>query len=125
MKIAIQFLCAYGAMWLTNFMLTYHDIIEWLKGFMLSCPSKKLLHIECPGCGFQRSFFALLEGDFGRSWQLYPAMVPIVVLMVYTALHIKFQFRFGAVVIKYLFMLIAGIILTFYIYKIFNHKIYC
>jgi hypothetical protein len=106
-------------------LLTYHDLIEWLKSFMLTCPSKKLLHIECPGCGFQRSFFALLEGDFDKSWQLYPAMVPIVVLMVYTALHTKFQFRFGAVVIKYLFMLIAVIILTFYIYKIINHKIYC
>jgi hypothetical protein len=106
-------------------LLSYHNIVEWLKGFMLSCPSKKLLHIECPGCGFQRSFFALLEGDFGKSWQLYPAMVPIVSLMIFTALHIKFQFRFGAVVIKYLFMFIAAIILTFYIYKIINHKIYC
>lgn len=108
-----------------NFLNAYHDIVQWLKGFMLSCPSKKLLHIECPGCGFQRSFFALLEGDLGRSWQLYPAMVPVVVLMVYTALHVKFQFRLGAVVIKYLFMLVAVIILTFYIYKIINHKIFC
>jgi len=106
-------------------LLTYHDIIQWLKGFMLSCPSKKLLHIECPGCGFQRSFFALLEGDFGRSWQLYPAMVFIVVLMIFTALHVKFQFRYGAVVIKYLFILNVVIILTFYIYKIINHKIFC
>ena len=106
-------------------LLTYHDAIKWLKGFMLTCPSKKLLHIECPGCGFQRSFFALLEGDVAKSWQLYPAMMPIIVLMAFTALHIKFQFRFGAAFIKYLFMLIAVIILTFYIYKIITHKIYC
>ncbi|MDI9366053.1 MAG: DUF2752 domain-containing protein [Flavobacterium sp.] len=108
-----------------NFVVSYQDTIQWLKGFMLSCPSKKLLHIECPGCGFQRSFFALLEADFGKSWQLYPAMMPIVVLTVFTALHIKFQFRFGAVLIKYLFMLIAVVILTSYFYKIINHKIYC
>lgn len=87
---------------------------------MLSCPSKKLLNIECPGCGFQRSFFALVEGDFAKSWQLYPALIPILMLLSFTVLHIKYQFSFGAVLIKYFFMLIAVIILTFYVYKIVN-----
>jgi hypothetical protein len=106
-------------------MLTYHDITQWLKGFMLTCPSKKLLHIECPGCGFQRSFFALIEGDFLRSLQLYPAMVPIVALLAFTALHIKYKFGFGALTIKFFFIMIAVIILASYIYKIINQKIFC
>ncbi|MBC7650925.1 MAG: DUF2752 domain-containing protein [Deinococcales bacterium] len=106
-------------------LLTYHDAIQWLKGFMLICPSKRLLHIECPGCGFQRSFFALLDGNFNKSLQLYPAMLPILLLIAFTILHIKYQFSFGAVIIKYFFILIAVIILAFYIYKIMNQKIFC
>ena len=106
-------------------MLTYHDTIQWLKGFMFTCPSKKLLHVECPGCGFQRSFFALLEGDFLTSFQLYPATIPIVALLAFTALHLKYKYSFGALTIKYFFILIAVIILVFYIYKIINQKISC
>ena len=106
-------------------MLTYHDTIQWLQEFMLTCPSKKILHIECPGCGFQRSFFALVEGDFSKSVQLYPATVPIVVLFVFTAFHLKYKFSFGALTIKYFYIGVAIIILSFYIYKITNQKIFC
>ncbi len=106
-------------------MVTYHDTIQWLKEFMFTCPSKKLLHIECPGCGFQRSFFALIEGNVLQSLQLYPAMLPILTLIAFTMLHLKYQFSFGALTIKYFFILITVIILSFYIYKIINQKIFC
>ena len=106
-------------------MLTYHDTIQWLKGFMLTCPSKKLLHIECPGCGFQRSFFAFIEGRVTESLQLYPATMPIFALLAFTALHLKYKFSFGALTIKYCYMVVAFIILSFYIYRIINQKIYC
>lgn len=106
-------------------LLTYHDTIQWLKGFMLSCPFKFFLHIECPGCGFQRSFFALLESNVYQSLQLYPATMPILALLAFTILHIRCQFSFGALTIKYSFILVTIIILMFYIYKIINHQIFC
>ncbi len=106
-------------------LLTYHDVMQWLKGFMLNCPSKRLLHIECPGCGFQRSFFALIEGNIMQSLQLYPAMMPILGLLAFTGLHLKYQFSVGAAVIKFTFIFVSIIILSFYIYKIINHKIFC
>lgn len=96
------------------------NIISWLEQNMLACPSKKFLHIECPGCGFQRSFIALLKGDIMSSLMLYPATIPLIVLLVYTFLHVKYKFINGARNLKY-FQLICGvIILANYIYKLVN-----
>jgi len=90
---------------------------------MLSCPSKKYLHIECPGCGLQRSFLLLLKGDLQASFIMYPATMPLMALVVFVCLHLKYQFRNGATVIKYLQLGIAIMIAVFYIYKFVNHKI--
>ncbi len=81
--------------------------------------------MDCPGCGFQRSFFAMLSGDIKLSLQLYPAMLPIVFIMVFTAVHIRYKLSFGAAVIKFAYIFTAIIILTSYIIKIINHKIFC
>ena len=101
----------------------YGGIVHWLEANMLACPSKKYLHIECPGCGIQRSFVALLKGDFVGSLQLYPATMPILCLFIFLMLHLKFRFEWGASAIKYLYAGIAIVIAVFYIYKIINHKI--
>ena len=42
-------------------------IIDWLQKHMIPCFSKKYLGIECPGCGLQRSFIALLKGNIVES----------------------------------------------------------
>ena len=104
-------------------LLTYNGFMQWLQANMLSCPSKKYLHIECPGCGFQRSCIALLNGDIQNSLQLYPAAIPLLCLFVFTLLHLRYRFSYGGAVIKYLQAGAAIVILVFYIYKILNHKI--
>jgi hypothetical protein len=90
---------------------------------MLSCPSKKYLHIECPGCGLQRSFIALLNGDIQSSLHLYPATIPLLAILIFTAFHLRYKFLHGAVAIKYLYLGVSFLVLVFYIYKIVNHKI--
>jgi len=101
----------------------YHGLLHWLEANMLSCPSKKYLHIDCPGCGLQRSFLFLLRGDLLSSFRMYPATIPLLGLLVFVGLHLKYQFRHGAVIIKYLYLGIAILITVFYIYKIVHHKI--
>lgn len=101
----------------------YGHITQWLQKHMLPCPSKKLLHLECPGCGLQRSLIALLNADLSASWNLYPATVPVLLLSLFTLLHLKFRFAAGASIIKYSYAGIAILIVVFYIYKIINHKI--
>jgi hypothetical protein len=100
-----------------------NTLIEWLKAHLLTCPSKHFFHLDCPGCGLQRSIITLLEGDIEKSVQLYPATIPILICFIFTALHIKFDFKQGAAIIKGLFSLCALIIVVFYLYKIFTHKL--
>lgn len=98
-------------------------LVDWMERNMLTCPSKKWLHLECPGCGLQRSVIALFRGDIGTSLHLYPATIPLLFLVGFTALHIRYDFRHGATVIKYLFIGTAAIVYVFYIYKLLNHKL--
>ena len=104
-------------------MILLINIIDWLEKHMLACPSKYLLKIDCLGCGIQRSFFALLKGDLVLSLTLYPALLPILFILFYTALHLKIDFRYGARNIKILQLVAASIIVCFYIYKIVNNKL--
>ena len=101
----------------------YRECVQWAEGHLFTCPSKKYFHIECPGCGFQRSLVAMLKGDFQLSFQLYPATVPILVLLTFMLLHIKWDFGRGAAIIKYLQLSVAIVIVVFYIYKLTISKI--
>jgi hypothetical protein len=97
--------------------------IEWLKHNMLTCPSKHFFHIDCPGCGLQRSIIDLLEGNLVESFKMYPATVPMLFCLIFAALHIKFKFKYGAEIIKIAFVFTASVILIFYVYKIFTHQL--
>lgn len=45
-----------------------------LQKYMLPCLSKTLFGLECLGCGFQRGFVLLLQGDLSGSFKMYPAI---------------------------------------------------
>jgi Protein of unknown function (DUF2752). len=102
----------------------WNAIIEWLKEHMLTCPSKYFFHFDCPGCGLQRSFLYLLEGDIARSFTTYPATIPMILLFIYTGMHILFGFKHGAAIIKWGYIICIAIIVVFYIYKVITHKIF-
>jgi hypothetical protein len=95
--------------------------IHWLEHHLLSCPFKSLIGIDCPGCGFQRSVMALLKGNLAVSFKLYPATLPFIGLMIFMLLHLKFDFKSGAFIIKLLYILVSAIIIINYIYKVYNY----
>ena len=106
-------------------MLAYYQaVVNWLESHLLKCPIKQTLLIDCPGCGLQRSFIALLRGDFAGSWQWYPATMPMVFLVGFTVLHLKMNFRWGALFIKFLYIAIASTIVVNYIVKIKTHQLF-
>ena len=57
-------------------------MIEWIEKHQLPCFYEQVLHIECPVCGFQRAFIQLLKGNWMESIQLYPALIPSLILLI-------------------------------------------
>lgn len=90
---------------------------DHLRDNMLECPWKAHLHVECPGCGFQRSLAFLVEGNLKASIEAYPALLLLILLLVYSALHLRFKFKKGHQYIVALFTLNCVVILTNYALK--------
>lgn len=80
--------------------------------------------MDCPGCGLQRSFIALLKGDLWHSFQLYPALLPMLGLLAFTSFHFIYKFSFGTKVIIGLQIIVVTLITSQYLYKIFHHQIF-
>lgn len=92
--------------------------LHWLEEHMMTCPYKAITGIDCPGCGMQRSFIALLKGDLVESFLLYPALLPVIFTLLLTAAHLYFKFKNGANYIKYSFLITMSIIVISYILKL-------
>lgn len=93
-------------------------MVEWLESLMLPCFYKKYFGVDCPGCGMQRSLVALLKGDLLESLHLFPALLPLMAMVVLLGLHLVFRFRHGAAWLKYLFIGVSGIITVSYVVKL-------
>jgi len=102
---------------------TYATFLQWLEAHMLACPFKKYFHMECLGCGLQRSILLLLKGDVAGSIRMYPATLPILATLAFLLLHLWFRFRHGAAIIKCMQLFVAIVITGFYIYKIIQQQI--
>ena len=84
----------------------------------MPCFYKQISGIDCPGCGMQRSFIELLNGNFIASLKLYPALLPVIFTLCLTASHLFHNFRNGAAFIKYSFIFTTSIIVISYIIKL-------
>ncbi|HNW75432.1 MAG TPA: DUF2752 domain-containing protein [Bacteroidales bacterium] len=93
-------------------------VIEWLEQHQAPCSWKEHFGVECPGCGMQRAFIELLKGNLWNSICLYPALIPLMVLLIYTFLHLLINFRKGALVIKILFIFTVFLMFIHFMYNI-------
>lgn len=93
-------------------------IIEFLENNLMSCSWKEYLGQECMGCGMQRAIILLLKGDFIGSFKMYPALFTLILMFVYLAFHLKFNYKKGHLILLYLFILNVIIILINYLIKI-------
>lgn len=98
--------------------MCYNSFVQWLEEHQGACMYKKILGIECPGCGMQRSFIALLKGDFWVSLQLFPALIPLILMFIFLVLHLKFNFKYGSRILTIWFIFNTFIIISNYIYKL-------
>lgn len=98
------------------------NITTWLEAHQLPCLFKQMTHMDCPGCGIQRSFILLIKGDVAGSFFMYPPLMPILFLFAFLVLHIIIKMKNGPTILKYMYVFCAGIILVSYIYKLITTK---
>ncbi len=101
----------------------WNNFINWLESHMGECFYHKHFGIECPGCGMQRAFIALLKGNFLESIKLFPALIPIMFMLTYLILHLIFKFKKGAKVLKISFIFTVLIIIINYTFKVITGNI--
>lgn len=80
--------------------------------------------MECPGCGLQRSIVLLIEGELKASFLMYPALIPIILLMLTLLLHLAFRFKHGAALLQYQFMFCVAIVVVSFVVKVSRHGIF-
>lgn len=97
----------------------FESVIHWLENHQQPCPYKKNLNIDCPGCGMQRAIIELLRGHIWESILLYPALIPMIIMFLVLVVHLIFDFKHGAKVLKYLFILNVTIVIIHYAIKIY------
>ncbi|WP_345212555.1 DUF2752 domain-containing protein [Mucilaginibacter gynuensis] len=97
------------------------SVFDWLKGHLLPCPFKYLTGIDCPGCGFQRSVLALLQGNLHDSLALYPPAIPLLIAFAYVFADKQWNLDTPTHFIKKtVYMVTASIILVSYGLKMWH-----
>jgi hypothetical protein len=93
----------------------------WLEKLLIPCLWKSIFHIDCPGCGLQRSVLLLLKGDLAASLAMYWATIPILLMFGFLALHMRFRFAAGNKWLVWMYCGNAILIICHYIYKLSLH----
>lgn len=88
-----------------------------INDYMLPCMNKKLLGVDCPGCGIQRSIALILQGDFSGAFQMYPAIYSLLFLFAFVAVNYFYKIKNASRIITALAIINVLLILTNYIYK--------
>lgn len=88
-----------------------------IEDFMLPCPSKKFLGIECFGCGTQRAIVLVFEGKFSEAFHMFPAVYTLLLfLMMIGVSFIDKKRSYGNIIV--FLAIINSIIMVFsYFYK--------
>jgi hypothetical protein len=74
---------------------------------LLPCAYRDLLGIDCPLCGFQRSLLLLLQGDWLKSFLMYPPLLPVLSLLAFVIVQRVFRNR---IQLKYVYRLSAAVL---------------
>lgn len=73
--------------------------------------------MECPGCGLQRAFIALLKGDILQSLQYHPALIPFILTMILLLVQLKIRHPQGGRWVMWSLVAVAVITMVQFIVK--------
>ncbi|WP_288446555.1 DUF2752 domain-containing protein [uncultured Chryseobacterium sp.] len=88
-----------------------------IDDFMLTCPSKKYLGVECLGCGAQRAVVLVFEGKFSEAFQMYPAVYTLLLFFFTLGLSFIDKKRKYGRVLMMMIVVNLMIIVFGYLYK--------
>lgn len=95
----------------------YQNFINWLEDHRFSCHFREITGMECPGCGMQTAIIEILKGNVLEGVLIFPALVPMLFMVAFMMLHIRFGFRKGPSVLIISFIATLTVMLADYIYK--------
>lgn len=85
---------------------------------MLPCLNKQVLGVECPGCGLQRSVLLLLDGDFTAAFYMYPAVYPMILLLLFLLVDQFIKIKYNNTISIALMISTVTLILANFLYKL-------
>ena len=88
-----------------------------LEKYMLPCLSKTLFGFTCLGCGLQRSFLFLINGEFINAFKMYPAIFTLIILFLIIFLNFFLKIKKYKSIIEKLVYLNLLLIIVNYIIK--------
>jgi len=91
-----------------------------IEKYLLPCMNKSLFGVDCIGCGTQRSFLLLINGEFAKAFYQFPAIYTTVFLFVLIGIHLIDKKRDYQKIIIGLAIINSIIMIISYIYKITN-----
>jgi len=90
---------------------------DFIEDNALKCFYKEHFGLECFGCGFQRSIVLLFRGELVESIKMFPALYPLILLLVFLPYHLWKKPLWGYKVILILFINIVLVLMINFIYK--------
>lgn len=88
-----------------------------IEDYMLQCPSKKFLGIECFGCGTQRALVMVFEGRFVEAFHMFPAIYTLLLFFATVVLTLVDKKRNYGNILVILAIINALIMVISYFYK--------
>ena len=84
-------------------------MVDWLENHLFTCYFKYYLGIDCPGCGIQRSFVALLKGNVSESVHYHAALIPFIITIILLLVQLKIKHVNGGKWVMWAFIVTTSI----------------
>ncbi|KRP27703.1 MAG: hypothetical protein ABS28_04955 [Cryomorphaceae bacterium BACL22 MAG-120619-bin32] len=84
--------------------------------YMLPCLSKTMFGIECLGCGLQRSFIFLINGEFWNAFKMYPAIFTLLIFGLFILVSWKIRIKnVHKIISKLAYINLSTILINYFI----------
>jgi hypothetical protein len=91
-----------------------------IEDFMLPCLNKKYFGFECMGCGIQRAFAHLLQGEFLEAFRMYPGIYPLLFLLGFIGYNSFYKVKHANKIIVVLASMTVLFIIGNFLLKLIN-----